>query len=75
MRSTALPDLLGMASNLLLSSLHLPDPDTLALRSDGSQPHPYLTVQEGFYCKHCGLWLQHIALRSLFLLCVVCQVY
>ncbi|KAM6513637.1 hypothetical protein FALCPG4_016020 [Fusarium falciforme] len=39
----------------LLSSLNLPDPDTLALRSDGSRPHPYLTVQVASSCKHCGL--------------------
>ncbi|KAM6505404.1 hypothetical protein FSOLCH5_014623 [Fusarium solani] len=39
----------------LLSSLNLPDPDTLALTSDGSRPHPYLMVQVASSCKHCGL--------------------
>lgn len=39
----------------LLSSLNLPDPDTLALRSDGPRPHPYLTVQVASSCRHCGL--------------------
>ncbi|KAF4336909.1 hypothetical protein FBEOM_9224 [Fusarium beomiforme] len=39
----------------LLSSLDLPDPNTLAPRPDRSQPHPYLTVQGGSSCKHCGL--------------------
>ncbi|KAH7204956.1 hypothetical protein BKA60DRAFT_624698 [Fusarium oxysporum] len=35
----------------LLYSLNLPDPDTLAPRPNGSQPHPYLTVQEGSSCS------------------------
>lgn len=39
----------------LLSSLNLPDPDSLAPRSDGSRPHPYLTVQVASSCRHCGL--------------------
>ncbi|RKK61043.1 hypothetical protein BFJ69_g17165 [Fusarium oxysporum] len=39
----------------LLSSLDLPDPDTLVLRPNGSRRHPYLTVQQGCSCKHCGL--------------------
>ncbi|KAI8410918.1 hypothetical protein FOFC_07512, partial [Fusarium oxysporum] len=39
----------------LLSSLNLPDPDTLVPRPNGSRRHPYLTVQQGCSCKHCGL--------------------
>ncbi|RKK78283.1 hypothetical protein BFJ68_g17903, partial [Fusarium oxysporum] len=39
----------------LLSSLNLPDPDTLAPRPHGSRRHPYLAVQKGLSCKHCGL--------------------
>ncbi|KAF4470866.1 hypothetical protein FALBO_2224, partial [Fusarium albosuccineum] len=39
----------------LISSLALPDPASLALRPEGSQPHPHLTVQKGSACRHCGL--------------------
>jgi hypothetical protein len=39
----------------LLSSLNLPDPDTLVPRPNGSRRHPYLIVQQGCSCKHCGL--------------------
>ncbi|KAH7230962.1 hypothetical protein BKA59DRAFT_535988, partial [Fusarium tricinctum] len=39
----------------LLGSLNLPDPDALAPRPHGSRRHPYLAVQKGLSCKHCGL--------------------
>ncbi|KNB04657.1 hypothetical protein FOXG_06708 [Fusarium oxysporum f. sp. lycopersici 4287] len=39
----------------LIYSLNLPNPETLPLRSNGSPPHPYLTVYKGSACKHCGL--------------------
>ncbi|EXK79045.1 hypothetical protein FOQG_16313 [Fusarium oxysporum f. sp. raphani 54005] len=39
----------------LIYSLNLPNPETLPLRSDGSPPHPYLTIQKGSACKYCDL--------------------
>ena len=38
-----------------IRSLHLPDPETLPLRLDGSSPHPHLRIQQGAACRHCGL--------------------
>ncbi|PCD25850.1 hypothetical protein AU210_012284 [Fusarium oxysporum f. sp. radicis-cucumerinum] len=39
----------------LIYSLNLPDPETLPLRTNGSPPHPNLTVYKGSACKHSGL--------------------
>ncbi|KAG4279541.1 hypothetical protein FPRO04_13641 [Fusarium proliferatum] len=39
----------------LLSSLNLPDPDTLAPRPHRSQRRPYLAVQRGLSCKQRAL--------------------
>lgn len=37
-----------------LRSLALVDPNRLGLREDGSLPHPYLRIMDGFGCKLCG---------------------
>lgn len=38
-----------------MNSLKLPSPSSLPKRQDGSVPHPYLRIQEGKACRHCGL--------------------
>jgi len=38
----------------LLHPLGLLGPSELALRPDGSPPHPHLAVRRGAECKHCG---------------------
>ncbi|KAI8401260.1 hypothetical protein FOFC_18129 [Fusarium oxysporum] len=40
---------------LFIRSLHLPDPETLPVRLDGSSPHPHLRIHQGAACRHCGL--------------------
>jgi hypothetical protein len=35
-----------------IDSLHLPDPNLLNGRDDGSEPHPGLLVSKGAACKH-----------------------
>jgi hypothetical protein len=37
----------------LINSVKLPDPNTLCTPPDGTRPHPYLTVHEGFACRRC----------------------
>jgi hypothetical protein len=39
--------------NSFVRSLHLPDPNVLPSRPDGSAPHPHLLTQPGFRCIHC----------------------
>ncbi|KAH7169554.1 hypothetical protein DER46DRAFT_600514, partial [Fusarium sp. MPI-SDFR-AT-0072] len=39
----------------LIYSLNLPNPETLPLPTNGSLPHPNLTVCKVSACKHCGL--------------------
>ncbi|KAH7111527.1 hypothetical protein EDB81DRAFT_848972 [Dactylonectria macrodidyma] len=41
--------------NSLIRSLHLPNPDLLPARADGSTPHPHLALQVGAACKYCDL--------------------
>jgi hypothetical protein len=37
----------------LINSVKLPDPNTLCTPPDGTRPHPYSTVHEGFACRRC----------------------
>jgi hypothetical protein len=39
--------------NSFVRSLHLPDPNVLLSRPDGSAPHPHVLTQPGFRCVHC----------------------
>ena len=38
-----------------IRSLQLPDPKDLPSRPDGSAPHPYLSLQTVFDCRHCEM--------------------
>jgi hypothetical protein len=45
-----------------IDSLHLPDPNLLNGRDDGSEPHPGLLVSKGAACKHCTFRSKNVKL-------------
>lgn len=43
-----------------IDSLHLPDPNLLSVRRNGSEPHPHLLVSRGAAYKYCNYPLKEL---------------